>query len=229
MKSKMTFCSRFTPALLICLLVAGCSNKDAELATQRQKELEAVRAELAEAKASIAAKEDELTRLRKDTAELLRLRNEIRQLRDDKKQLSQQAQNAQAQAQQAQAQVQVIQSQAQQAAQAMAAQQQAIAAQNRQNEYEARIKAMVDASGGMTTPQGQATATCLNNLRQIDGAKQQWALQNKKNTGAVPTATDIAPYLKAKALPKCPAGGTYSLNSVGVVPTCTIPGHALPQ
>jgi hypothetical protein len=197
MKSKIILWCRCAPALLSSgvLFVAGCNNKDAELAAQRQKELEAARAELEQTKTSAAAQEAELSRLRKDTLELLRLRNEVRQLRDDKKQLSQQTQTAQTQAQEAQAQAQAIQSQAQQAAQALAAQQQANA--------------------------------CLNNLRQIDGAMQQWALENKKDANAVPTAKELAAYLKDRVVPRCPAGGTYTLNPVGSVPTCTIPGHAL--
>ena len=214
MKSKTIQWSRFTPVLLAggILFVAGCNSKDAELAAQRQKELEAVRAELEQTKTSAAAQEAELTRLRKDTLELLRLRNEVRQLRDDKKQLSQQTQTAQTQAQQAQAQAQAIQSQAQQAAQALAAQQQALAARY----------------GTQATPEQQANA-CLNNLRQIDGAKQQWALENKKDVNAIPTAKELAAYLKDGVIPKCLAGGTYTLNPVGTVPACTIPGHALPQ
>jgi septal ring factor EnvC (AmiA/AmiB activator) len=198
MKFSTILWIRFVPVLLASglLLVAGCSNKDAELAAERQKELETVRSELEQAKNAAAAQETELTRLRKDNLELLRLRNEVRQLRDDKKQLSQQAQSAQVQAQQAQIQAQAVQSQAQQAAQALAAQ--------------------------------SAANTCINNLRQIDGAMQQWALVNKKDANAIPTARDIAPYLK-NILPKCPAGGTYTFNSVGVGPTCTIPGHALPR
>ena len=196
MKSKMILDYRFLPVLLTSgiLFVSGCNNKDAELAAQRQKALEAVRAELEQTKTSAAAQETELARLRKDNLELLRLRNEIRQMRDEKKQLTQQAQAAQAKVQQAQDRVQAVQSEAQKAAQVLATQQQALA--------------------------------CINNLRQLDGAKQQWALENKRDANAVPAVKEIAAYLKEGV--KCPAGGTYTLNSVGAVPTCTIPGHALP-
>jgi len=180
----------------VVLLVGGCSSKDAELAAQRQKELEAVRAELEQIKTSAATQESELTRLRKDNLELLRLRNEVRQLRDAKKQLSQEAQTAQAQAERAQAQVQAVQSQAQQAAQALATQQQVNA--------------------------------CINNLRLLQGAKQQWALEHRKPANAVPLGNELSAYLKG-GVPRCPLGGTYNLNSVGAVPTCTTAGHALPQ
>ena len=71
--------------------------------------------------------------------------------------------------------------------------------------------------------------TCINNLRQIDGAKQQWALEKNKAADAVPKVEDLLPYLKDGIFPACPDGGTYFINSVEAVPTCTLPGHALPQ
>jgi len=71
--------------------------------------------------------------------------------------------------------------------------------------------------------------TCLNHLRQIDAAKQQWALEKNKADAAVPTASDLLPYLKDGTFPACPDGGTYSINAVGEPPTCSLPGHALPQ
>lgn len=67
---------------------------------------------------------------------------------------------------------------------------------------------------------------CINDLRQIDGAKQQWALDNKKEPRDVPTSADLAPYLKG-GMPNCPAGGVYTINSVGTLPTCSIPTHKL--
>ena len=56
---------------------------------------------------------------------------------------------------------------------------------------------------------------CINNLRQIDGAMQQWALENKAAPAATVSFSDIQPYLKNSVI--CPAGGTafgdsYTLN-----------------
>ena len=64
---------------------------------------------------------------------------------------------------------------------------------------------------------------CINNLRQIDGSVQQWALENKKDPNASVGFTDISPYLKNSVI--CPAGGTtfsdsYGLNGVTNKPTC---------
>ncbi|SRR6266567_8312551 len=75
--------------------------------------------------------------------------------------------------------------------------------------------------------------TCINNLRQINAAVQQWALEQKQGPGATVTEADIAPYLKNQAV--CPAGGTvfsdsYTLNGVAVSVTCkkNPASHVLP-
>src|SRR5712664_3971854 len=68
---------------------------------------------------------------------------------------------------------------------------------------------------------------CINNLRQIDGASQTWALENKKTSGDPYTLSVIKPYIKmdnAGNIPACPAGGTYAAGTaVSNAPTCTIP------
>jgi len=83
-----------------------------------------------------------------------------------------------------------------------------------------------------TTSQANA---CINNLRQMDGAIQQWALEMKKDAAAACTPGDITPYIKLDAagnLPACPANGVYGVTSVNTSPTCTLstatPAHALP-
>ncbi|MEI7535242.1 MAG: hypothetical protein WCK57_12820 [Verrucomicrobiae bacterium] len=68
---------------------------------------------------------------------------------------------------------------------------------------------------------------CINQLRQIDGAKQQWALEKNKTVDAVPSKRDLLPYLKGGVFPVCPDGGTYSINNVDAIPTCSAPGHVL--
>ncbi len=80
----------------------------------------------------------------------------------------------------------------------------------------------------------QANA-CINNLRQIDAAANQFALEKGKTTGASITLTiDLTPYIKlnsANSLPPCPAGGTYTLTIVGTNPVCSLatltPAHRL--
>ena len=60
----------------------------------------------------------------------------------------------------------------------------------------------------------------------MDGAIQQWALEQKKDASAKVTLADITPYLKNPLA--CPSGGTYSFSSVAETPKCSVPGHALP-
>ena len=78
-----------------------------------------------------------------------------------------------------------------------------------------------------TTSQQNA---CINNLRQIDGAIQQWALENKVAASASVTSANVTPYLGRSTgeFPTCPAGGTYALTDVATKPTCTVSGHVLP-
>jgi prepilin-type N-terminal cleavage/methylation domain-containing protein len=64
---------------------------------------------------------------------------------------------------------------------------------------------------------------CLSNLRQIDGAVQQWALDTKQGDNAAVTAQDVLPYLKNAVT--CPSGGktfadSYSVTTVAARPTC---------
>jgi hypothetical protein len=66
---------------------------------------------------------------------------------------------------------------------------------------------------------------CINNLRQIDGAKNEWALETSKTNGTVATEDDIKPYIKLDSngdLPKCPQGGNYTIGKVGEPPTCSL-------
>ncbi|MFO1475903.1 MAG: DUF3352 domain-containing protein [Verrucomicrobiota bacterium] len=68
---------------------------------------------------------------------------------------------------------------------------------------------------------------CINNLRMIDAAKQQWALEKGLPSTAMPSKQDLLPYLVKGVFPTCPAGGTYTLDAVGEAPRCSIPGHSL--
>jgi hypothetical protein len=70
---------------------------------------------------------------------------------------------------------------------------------------------------------------CINNLRQIDAAKNQGALDSSKKPGDVPTAQDLKPYLKNGVLPVCPSAGIYTIGAVSNAPTCSISGHQMPE
>lgn len=82
-----------------------------------------------------------------------------------------------------------------------------------------------------TTAQKNA---CINNLRQIDGAKEQWALENKKTATDTPTLDSVAAtgligtdkYIKV--IPTCPANGTYTVGDMKTKPSCSVTDHTLP-
>jgi len=82
----------------------------------------------------------------------------------------------------------------------------------------------------------QANA-CINNLRQLDGAVQQWALENNKKSSAPYTLSIIKPYIKLDSngnIPTCPGSGIYSAGATVVdPPTCSLASaspnaHSLP-
>jgi prepilin-type N-terminal cleavage/methylation domain-containing protein len=79
---------------------------------------------------------------------------------------------------------------------------------------------------------------CINNLRQIDGAKQQWALETKQVPSATPAEAEIAPYISRNLAAvtvscTCPASGvggnfasSYNINAADTAPTCKIDAAA---
>jgi len=74
------------------------------------------------------------------------------------------------------------------------------------------------------------TNACIANLKQIEGAMAQYALDN--NLGATDTVTmaNLVPtYIRST--PTCPGGGTYDVVAgitANARPTCTVSGHTLP-
>jgi prepilin-type N-terminal cleavage/methylation domain-containing protein len=71
------------------------------------------------------------------------------------------------------------------------------------------------------------TNACINNLRVIDAAKQQWALEQGKASSLTPSATEIKPYLgrSGSVMPHCPLSDSsgspaYRINVLTVAPTC---------
>jgi len=80
---------------------------------------------------------------------------------------------------------------------------------------------------------------CINNMRQIDTAAQQFAFEKSLANGAtINLGTDLTPYIKLNrngSIPPCPAGGTYVMSLVGTIPSvnCSLsatvtPIHVLP-
>ena len=68
----------------------------------------------------------------------------------------------------------------------------------------------------------QANA-CINNMKQIDGAIDLFALENNKTDGDPVTGNDVKSYIKGNEMPKCPAGNKdYILaGTVAATPSVT--------
>jgi len=63
---------------------------------------------------------------------------------------------------------------------------------------------------------------CIASMRQIDGAKATWAMENKKASGDTPAATELYgadKYIRDE--PKCPAGGDYTIDAIANKPSCS--------
>jgi hypothetical protein len=78
---------------------------------------------------------------------------------------------------------------------------------------------------------------CINNLRQIDAAANEFALEKNLKTGdKINFPDDLTPYIKLTKegkIPPCPQGGIYSIKRIGDTPTCSLgttvtPVHVLP-
>jgi prepilin-type N-terminal cleavage/methylation domain-containing protein len=68
---------------------------------------------------------------------------------------------------------------------------------------------------------------CINNLRQLDGATQQWALEKGHGPTDTVQSTDIQPYMgrgTSGTLPWCPLDSTKTfLTSYSIVNSSTLP------
>jgi len=71
-----------------------------------------------------------------------------------------------------------------------------------------------------------AKDSCINRLRQIEGAKVQWALEHHKTTNDTPTWDDLRSSFTRTRLPlECPGEGVYTIGRVGELPSCSIARH----
>jgi prepilin-type N-terminal cleavage/methylation domain-containing protein len=69
---------------------------------------------------------------------------------------------------------------------------------------------------------------CIENISQLESAKQQWGIEAGKGSGDIPSQADLigtSSYIKI--MPICPGGGTYDFKPIGTTATCTEPGHVL--
>jgi prepilin-type N-terminal cleavage/methylation domain-containing protein len=69
------------------------------------------------------------------------------------------------------------------------------------------------------------TNMCIDNLRMLDAAKQQWALEQGQLGTALPQGSDIQPYLGRGngVLPICPADTQNSFTTSYTIENCLTP------
>jgi hypothetical protein len=70
---------------------------------------------------------------------------------------------------------------------------------------------------------------CIDNLREIDAAKNELALEHNLTNGTVVTVNQVTNYLIHGIMPKCPSGGIYIIGKIGETPICSIHGDVLPK
>ena len=74
---------------------------------------------------------------------------------------------------------------------------------------------------------GDSLNACLNNLRQIDALKEEWALETNQTNGTPVDAAQLEQYFRTngsgmREFPRCPSGGTYTIGNLGQDPVCSI-------
>ncbi len=168
------------------------------------KEVEKLRAQVREA-----------VELKKEAEEVHRLRGEVTLLRKDK------AAFEQAKAENAQLRVAALQARQLQSENSALRGQVQSAVQNLQH-----VQALAVGQPGL-----EQKHACIANLKQIDGAVQQWALETRKQANSPVEWRGVLPYLKGSMLPLCPLQGTYGYAPgsafVAALPQCSVPGHTL--
>jgi len=88
------------------------------------------------------------------------------------------------------------------------------------------IIGMLSAIGVPNAMKARETAqfnSIINNLRIIEGSKDQWALENKQPPGAQPTETNLVAFIKNNSMPQAVTGETYNINPVGTPANATTP------
>lgn len=68
---------------------------------------------------------------------------------------------------------------------------------------------------------------CIANLKQIESAKQQWAMDLKKVSTDTPNFTDLVgsgKYISGTTNPACPSNGTYTIGNIDTLAACSLGG-----
>jgi hypothetical protein len=69
---------------------------------------------------------------------------------------------------------------------------------------------------------GQSLESCTAVLKSVDGMKNIYALEKGLRDGDSVNPSDLHKYFGR--VPKCPCGGTYTYNKIGIPPVCSFAG-----
>lgn len=196
--------------LAIIALLAAAASGYLYLSSGKAHEAELARVR-AEKDQELAKQTEELERLRSETKEIERLRaqgQEVVKLRGEASRLR-----------------------------ALQAEQQKIQGENQQLKATLQQLQQVGTENSTLRNQNQQlqgvladranAATCVANLKLIEGIKTRWATELQKQPTEVPLDTDLfgpGKYLPQR--PVCPNGGAYTVGNLQTKPTCSVPGHA---
>jgi hypothetical protein len=71
---------------------------------------------------------------------------------------------------------------------------------------------------------------CIANMKQIEVAKELWAIDTNPGPNASPKASDLyGPTRSIRSAPICPQGGTYTIGNRSTRPTCSIGSNGTPD
>ena len=79
---------------------------------------------------------------------------------------------------------------------------------------------------------GDSLSACINGLREVDGMKEQWAMETKQTNGTPVDPVQLERYFRTdgyrRQMPHCPSGGTYTYGNIGQRPVCSLATNTPP-
>jgi competence protein ComGC len=87
------------------------------------------------------------------------------------------------------------------------------------------ILAAIAAPNFSTMRKDAQKTACHAQLKQIDGSKEMWKVQEKRADGDTLSESQLGAYFK-DGMPTCPGGGSYTIAPVGTDATCSVHAKA---
>ncbi|MBI3987431.1 MAG: hypothetical protein HY343_10950 [Lentisphaerae bacterium] len=93
------------------------------------------------------------------------------------------------------------------------------------------VVALLIVAGASPLLASSIIGNCINNLRRIESAKDQYSFDKGLKDGAIVKSDDLAPYFRNGEMgngkmPVCQDDGIYTINPIGVAATCSVKFHS---